>query len=233
MKLNKKAHKIITHCLTTFAAGFFHLWFSTCRITVIGKRIEESYFFGNNKGIGATWHRGAIFLVWYFRKMNPMIMFSRSRDGDLIAGYAQKLGVIPARGSSSRGGKEAFKQMLKFLSKPGSRKTATVMDGPQGPRFVAKKGMILLAMYSRVPLVPIIVSADRTITLKNTWDKTMIPMPFSNVTVMYNTPWSVPRKMSSKELGKLCLEVEKTLNRMMVKADSLTGYRAIAKKWYR
>ena len=154
-----------------------------------------------------------------------MIMFSRSRDGELMAMFAEKLGVLAARGSSSRGGREALQTMLKFLSGPSPRKAATVLDGPRGPRFVAKRGMIVLAKEAGVPLLPIMASASPAVTLKKTWDKTMIPLPFSRVTVIYRDPWLIPKGLSSEELEAWRQAVEKTLNDMMEQADADTGYR--------
>jgi lysophospholipid acyltransferase (LPLAT)-like uncharacterized protein len=202
-------------------------WFATCRITIIGEDIQARILTRNESLVGATWHRGAIFLVWFFRKLKPMIMFSRSRDGEIIASYAEKLGVTPVRGSSHRGGRAALRHMVAHLEKPGSM-AATVLDGPKGPRYVAKKGMIVLAMKARAPLVPIIVSAHPAITLKKTWDKTMIPLPFSRVTVMYDEPILPPPKLDRQQLDELTQAVASKLNDMMAQADRHTGYKTIA-----
>ena len=202
-----------------------NLWFSTCRVKIMGKEYHDRYAIGEGGAVGATWHRGAIFLVWFFRKIRPMIMFSRSGDGDLFAGFAEKIGVIPIRGSSSRGGPKAFKGMIEFLAKSGIRKAATVLDGPRGPRYVAKKGMIVLAKEAGVPLIPIMVSAYPSITLKKTWDRTMIPLPFSRVTVIYREPWHIPKNLNGHDLELLRQDVEKTLNEMMHQADRDTGYK--------
>ena len=211
--------------LIDIAAAILHVWFSTCRVKIIRPDIHQRYVHGKVKGVGATWHRGAIFLVWFFRKAHPMVMFSLSRDGELMARFAEKLGIIAARGSSSRGGREALQTMLKFLSGPSPRKTATVLDGPRGPRFVAKRGMIVLAKEAGVPLLPIMASAHPAVTLKKTWDKTMIPLPFSRVTVIYRDPWLIPRDLTREELEAWRQGVERTLNDMMAQADADTGYR--------
>jgi hypothetical protein len=207
-------------------ALIFRLWFATCRIKIVGRDIHRRYILEPASIVGATWHRNAIFLVWFFRRQHPLIMFSRSRDGELLAGFAAKLGVIPVRGSSSRGGREALAQMRERLLAPPPAKAATVMDGPQGPPFVAKKGMIVLAMQTGRPLVPIMMSAHPAITLRKAWDKTLIPLPFSRVTVAYEKPWRVPPDLNEEGMEHLRREVEKSLNRMMRAADADTGYRA-------
>jgi lysophospholipid acyltransferase (LPLAT)-like uncharacterized protein len=206
-------------------ALIFRAWFASCRISITGRDYHEKHILGPNPIIGATWHRNAIFLVWFFRKQHPMIMFSKSRDGDLLAGFAQRLGIIPARGSSSRGGREALRQMRAFLKMPGPRKVATVLDGPRGPRCQAKIGMLTLARGSAVPLLPIMMSAKPAITLGSTWDRTLIPLPFSKVVVAYRRPWRIGPETRGAALDNLREEVELTLNAMMAAADKHTGYR--------
>ncbi len=213
-----------TRLLTGTAALVLNAWFSTCRITIVGRQFHDRFIVGNQRMVGATWHRGAIFLTWFFRNVHPMIMYSQSKDGDLIAGMAQYLGVVPVRGSSSRGGGEAFRKMIRFLDQSTNAKAATVLDGPRGPKGVAKKGMLLLAMVTGTPLLPIMVSAYPAITLKNTWDKTILPLPFSRVVVMYEKPWWPPRRLPETELEILRQQVEERLNRMMIECDQLSGY---------
>jgi lysophospholipid acyltransferase (LPLAT)-like uncharacterized protein len=163
-------------------------------------------------------------MVWFFRKQRPVVMFSQSRDGDLIATFAEKLGIVPVRGSSSKGGREALRSMIAQLRRPGVNKAATVLDGPRGPRCVAKPGMILLAKKAGLPLLPIMASAHPAFTLKKTWDRTMIPLPFSKVVVGYGEPLHIPRRLNKNGLEDLRREVEGTLNHMMAELDERTGY---------
>ncbi len=203
-----------------------NLWFSTCRVNIIGRHYFDRHVLGPEGAIGASWHRDAIFMVWSFRHFHPMIMFSRSKDGALIAGFAEKLGVIPIRGSSSSGGAEALRGMKKFLTEPGARfrKVASVLDGPRGPRCVAKRGMIALAKETGKPMIPIVVSAHPALTLKKTWDKSLIPLPFSRVIIMLGQPWHVPADINSEDIETMRQEFEDTLNEMKRRADRMTGY---------
>lgn len=217
--------------LTWVAALIINAWFSTCKITIVGRQFHNHFILGDQKMVGATWHRGAIFLTWFFRNVHPMIMYSRSKDGDLIAGMAENLGVVPVRGSSSKGGGQAIRKMIRFLGRSSRSKTATVLDGPRGPKGVAKKGMLLLAMMAKVPLLPIMVSAYPAITLTKTWDKTILPLPFSRVTVMYGAPWWPPRNMPASEVEIFRREVEDKLNQMLYECDQLSGYAQRSGKW--
>jgi lysophospholipid acyltransferase (LPLAT)-like uncharacterized protein len=202
----------------------FRLWFATCRIRLEGEDIYRRYTRGRLPAVVGTWHRGAIFLVWFFRRLKPMIMFSRSNDGELIAGFAEKLGVVPVRGSSSRGGGQALRTMVKFLNGDGSRFAATVLDGPRGPRFEAKKGLLFLAKIGGAPMVPVAVSAWPAITLKKAWDRTLIPLPFSRVTVVIGEPIHIPSDTDSAGLEAVRLTVENRLKKMVQHADKATGY---------
>lgn len=220
----KKALDAKTLYTVAVLTRLLNLWFSTCRVEIHGRRLHERYISGDRKVIGATWHRGAIFLLWFYRRAHPIVMFSRSRDGELLAEFARRLGIIPIRGSSKHGGREALDGMKLHLRRQGDTKVATVLDGPSGPRYVAKKGMLVLAKETDVPLLPIMVSAHPAITVKHAWDKTIIPLPFSRVVVTYRNPWHIPRDVEADGLEHLRLEVEETLNEMRRAADRYTGY---------
>ena len=217
-----------TRLIISLAAFLVRIWFSTCRVKITGRRYFKRFFLDDEPAVGATWHRGAIFSVWYFGRFHPIIMFSKSADGDLLAGFAAKMGVIPVRGSSSRGGREALSNMARYLRRHKRGVAATVLDGPQGPRFVAKTGMVALAKLTRNPLLPVIVSAWPAITIKTAWDRTLIPLPFARVLINIEKPWDIPEDYSMDEIETLRGEVEAKLNRMMHAADAETGY---LQKW--
>jgi lysophospholipid acyltransferase (LPLAT)-like uncharacterized protein len=231
MKSSVASAQLRTRLITRSAAIILNAWFSTCKISIVGRQFHDQFILGNQKMVGATWHRGAIFLTWFFRNVHPMIMYSRSKDGDLIAGVAQNLGVVPVRGSSSKGGKEALRKMVRFLGQSSRAKTATVLDGPRGPKGIAKKGMLLLAMLTGAPLLPIMVSAYPAITLKNTWDKTILPLPFAKVVVMYGAPWWPLRHMPDAQVEFLRKDVEDRLNGMLFECDQLSGYAQRNRRW--
>ena len=207
------------------ATWLLRAWFATCRITIVGREVHERFILGDEKMVGGTWHRGALFLVWFYRRVRPMVMFSRSRDGDLIAGYAERLGVRVARGSSSRGGASALRAMIRHLHRPGPHKAATVLDGPRGPRFKAQPGMLQLARNAGVVFIPIAMSAAPAITLTRTWDRTLIPLPFSRVVVLYGQPLTIGAEIRGPRMEAMCRDVEAVLNRMRCDADRRVGYR--------
>jgi lysophospholipid acyltransferase (LPLAT)-like uncharacterized protein len=226
-----KSDRSRTRLVTRFAAILLHAWFSTCKITIVGRPFHDRFILGNERMVGASWHRGAIFLTWFYRNVHPMIMYSQSKDGDLIAGVAEDLGVVPVRGSSSRGGGDAFRKMVRFLRQSTRSKAATVLDGPRGPKGIAKKGMLLLSMVAGVPLVPIMVSAYPAITLKKSWDKTILPLPFSKIVIMYKAPWRPQPHLQDAEIEILRQEIEDRLNQMLFECDQLSGYAQRSERW--
>jgi lysophospholipid acyltransferase (LPLAT)-like uncharacterized protein len=206
------------------AYGLSKLWFSTCRIRILQPDLHQKCLTGAPPSIGATWHRGAIFYCYFYGPVHPMVMFSQSEDGEYLARFAQKCGTIPVRGSSSRGGGQALRRMAHFL-RQGKGHCSTVLDGPQGPRFKAKKGLLLLAKLTGAPLIPTMWSASRVITLESTWDKTIIPRPFSEIVIGHGQPYYIPRDCSDDQLEDYRLEVENLLNNLMREVDGLCGYR--------
>jgi lysophospholipid acyltransferase (LPLAT)-like uncharacterized protein len=209
---------------TGLAFGLCKLWFSTCRVHILRPDLHQQYPLGDQPYVGATWHRGAIFSCYYYGPHHPQVMFSQSADGEYLARFAERCGMIPVRGSSSRGGGRALAQMIRFI-REGQGSGATVLDGPQGPRFVAKKGLLVLAKATGTPLLPGIWSADKVITLEKTWDRTMIPYPFARVVIGYGEPLVIPRDCSDDDLEGFRLELENRLNGVMRDVDEQCGYK--------
>jgi lysophospholipid acyltransferase (LPLAT)-like uncharacterized protein len=210
--------------LISLATLILRTWFRTCRVRMIHEEFHKDFFLGNRQFIGVTWHRASIFFCYYYGSFHPVIMFSQSQDGDYLARFAQKCGVIPVRGSSKRGGERALIQMIRHV-KAGTRICSTVLDGPQGPRFKAKRGLLLLAKKTGLPLLPFIWSARNPLTLEKTWDKSMIPRPFSEVVITYGAPLSVPTDVDDLKMEALQQELEDRLNALTTEVDQLCRYK--------
>ena len=210
--------------LASLAYFLVKTWFGTCRLKILNEEFHQEFLHGTGSYIGATWHRAAIFYCYLYGPLHPMIMISQSQDGEFLARFAEKCGMIPVRGSSTRGGQRALLQMIRHL-KQGNKMCTTVLDGPQGPPYVAKKGLLLLAQKSGVPLLPGVWSARRAITFEKSWDKTMIPWPFSRVVVAYGPPLYIPKDCSDEEMEDLRFELQRRLNALLEQVDGLTGYK--------
>lgn len=210
--------------LLTLATLLIKTWFSTCRPRILHDEFHKEFFLGTRQFIGVTWHRASIFFCYYYGPFHPVVMFSQSQDGEYMARFAQKCGVIPVRGSSTRGGERGLIQMIRSVQR-GNRICSTVLDGPQGPRYKAKKGLLFLAKKTGLPLLPFMWSARSPLTLEKTWDKTMIPKPFSEVVISYGPPLFVPKQCTDPEMEVLSSELEGRLNALMIEVDQACGYK--------
>jgi lysophospholipid acyltransferase (LPLAT)-like uncharacterized protein len=195
----------------------------TCRVCYINKQHVDKYLLGDKKVVITTWHRCAIYFLLKYGPLHPMVLFSSSRDGDLLADFAQKVGVIAARGSSTRGGKEGSERLIDFLASGGSV-VATVADGPQGPALRAKPGLVRIAQKSGVHLMPFIWSATRVWVFKRAWDRTIIPKPFSKIVISASEPYLIPKDAEGEEFDAYVKDMERTLNSMTRDVDRMVDH---------
>ncbi|WP_435547344.1 lysophospholipid acyltransferase family protein [Desulfobacterium sp. N47] len=217
--------------LSLIASWFIQLWFGTVRVKIINKDIYEEYFVHNNdKGnvILGTWHRHIIFVFYFFRKIkNGIIMVSRSKDGELISMVGKRLGYATARGSSSKGGRDALRAIIAFIKKAGGKPIfcGTAVDGPKGPARILKKGLLVLAKSTGSYFIPMACSGTKVITFHKAWDKTIIPYPFSTMYIEFHKPIKIEKDISEDEMEKLRIKTEKILNEITDDVDKISGYK--------
>jgi lysophospholipid acyltransferase (LPLAT)-like uncharacterized protein len=135
--------------------------------------------------IYALWHRCLLACAWRFRNGNLHILISRSFDGELIARTVERLGFVAVRGSSSRDGAVGLRNLQRAYQE--NNYIAITADGPRGPSQIAKPGVTQLAQLVGAPVGAIYVHPHRAWILRS-WDRFLIPKPFSRVTV----GWAVP-----------------------------------------
>ena len=195
------------------------LLFSTCRVQVFGQEIETKYL-AENPGKGllyASWHRGLIFLVYFYRSLKFVVMASASKDGELAAQTVKRHGWIPVRGSSSYRGSEALREMIPYVKK--GHRCGLVVDAPRGPKYISKIGMIIISKMTGLPIIPVMWSADKFWQLRS-WDRTIIPKPFSRIVFLYAKEFiHVPKDASREECERYRQLLDDTLNRMMYQTD--------------
>ena len=152
---------------------------STYTIRIVGPEIEKNILKKKQVPIYASWHQRFFPGITLFAVRKPIaIMISQSRDGELISGIVNRLGWRPVRGSSSRGGRDALREIKTLVHK--GYKVGHIVDGPRGPLGIVKPGLLLIAQISGAPIIPTITSAERKWVF-NSWDRFVIPKPFSRV----------------------------------------------------
>jgi lysophospholipid acyltransferase (LPLAT)-like uncharacterized protein len=134
----------------------------------------------------SVWHENMILPLLVHENQGVYVLVSQHFDGEVIAYILRTFGCYSVRGSSTRGGKKAFKEMKEKM-KNGRSDLAFTPDGPTGPRRQTKLGIIRLASESGSPIIPIGVAASKYRRL-NTWDKFLFVFPFSRCSVIYHKP---------------------------------------------
>jgi lysophospholipid acyltransferase (LPLAT)-like uncharacterized protein len=161
----------------------------TARFEVEGWEHFEALVQQERVPIHVAWHECIYLGVYFWRQRGIVYMTSRSFDGEYIARFLQRFGFGAVRGSSSRGGARALIEMAR-LGRAGVPVGFTV-DGPRGPRHVAKTGAVLLAKKTRQPILPFHVTAARRWQISS-WDRMQIPLPFTRALVRIAPPIYVP-----------------------------------------
>jgi hypothetical protein len=162
-----------------------YLYSLTLRITVENEETWMAYLKKGGKVLLCTWHQQFFAAIQHFKSyksFRPSLMISKSQDGEIIARIARKQGWQTVRGSSSRGGGRALKQMIERLRQSGL--AAHIVDGPKGPSGIIKDGVISLAHAAEAAVVPFYITADRAWYFKS-WDRFMLPKPFARVTIRF------------------------------------------------
>jgi lysophospholipid acyltransferase (LPLAT)-like uncharacterized protein len=187
-----------------------------CRVRVVAGE-EHLEWLRREGGVSviAFWHDRALFASHFLsrrlvRRGYPLtVLVSPSRDGELAARTAMRLGARVVRGSSSRGGREGMRRLLREAA-DGRRGLVMVPDGPKGPPRRAKPGVATLARLVRAPVVPITWVCDRSWRL-GSWDRLEIPKPFARVAVAVGPPQAVPRAGGDAELARQLAALEESI----------------------
>ena len=201
------------------AAGLLRWWAKSCSaITVINGEFEAEQVAGDQGCVYVTWHQRLLNLFFLRTRRSLTIMISRSKDGELATGVVHRLGFSTVRGSSSRGGATAMFQLIEAMRNRPSTCAVMMADGPKGPARKLKLGTLKIAQTTGVPILPFTFSAKRH-KLFASWDRFMIPLPFSPLLVIFGEPIMVPETASNEELERLRLKVENSLNEITERAD--------------
>lgn len=169
----------------SFLYRFIRLYSSTFRIQVENEKEWMDHLRNGGRVVLCTWHQHFFAAIRHFqtyRNFKPSLMISRSSDGEIIAGVAERSGWHAVRGSSSRDGREALKEMIRRLSQ--TRLAAHIVDGPKGPAGIVKAGVIQLAHAADAVIIPLYTSADRAWYF-NSWDNFFLPKPFARVVISF------------------------------------------------
>ena len=201
-------------------------WVGYLATAVIGRTLRwELYGWENweaarhaGKGLIYTfWHREICSAVWFWRKRGIVVMTSQNFDGEYIARIIGKYGYGAARGSSSRGASRALVEMIRQLKH--GRDAAFTIDGPRGPRFVAKPGSVILGRATGAAILCFHISPLHSHVFRKSWDLFQIPRPFSRTAIFIAPPIFVPRDADDGEQVAKLQEVQLALEELQRKGE--------------
>lgn len=165
---------------------------------------------GNGKiPIYSLWHNRIFAGTYFLRKRKIVVITSQSFDGEYIARFLVRFGFGTVRGSSTRGGIGALVEMIRLMKK--GLPMAFTVDGPKGPKYVAKSGAILLAKKTGNPMLPFSVESSKCWTVKS-WDELQIPKPFSRVLISFGKPIYVSKDANETEIENKLGELQTRLD---------------------
>ncbi|MCL2144733.1 MAG: DUF374 domain-containing protein [Endomicrobia bacterium] len=195
--------------------------------SVISKTLRVELLSGTRyhpwPAIYSFWHGTAFTMLVINRDGNIVVMASKSKDGDLMAGLLRYFGYRVVRGSSSRGGERGLIELIRH-AKNGD-KLAFAADGPRGPKHVLKPGIIYAAQKTGLPIIPISSSSKNRSILKS-WDRLRVPFPFSKTAQILGDPIYVNPE---DDIETKRLEVEKATNRLFELTDKIIWTKNIKK----
>ena len=205
------------------------LW-QTCRIErVLGQEHAEAALAAGQPIIPCYWHQRQFFCVHYViglqaRGIKIGFLVSPSKDGELAARVIDRLGAYSIRGSSTRTGAQAMRDLYQAIKRDGIS-PVTTPDGPTGPAQVFKSGTAMLAQLSGAPMLPISYAARKFWRL-NTWDRFIIPRPFTRVVITVGEPRYVERGLPSDALEVVRRDMEHALQDLERAATAAVQTRA-------
>jgi len=202
-------------------AGYLRLVQITGRWEVRDWQTMQALIDENRPIILCFWHSRLIANAFGWKSDKPLHQLSTPhRDGKIAAATYNRLGVKTIWGSTSKGGSEAVRAMLKVLKHGGI--ISITPDGPRGPRQRMQKSAIDIARMSGAVLVPVSNSMS-PFKMLGTWDRMIVPLPFAKGIFAVGQPVEVPRDASPEQLEEIRNTMEQTLNQMTQRLDKETG----------
>ncbi len=209
---------------------FFASWIGYLAVWLVGRTLRWRIFGWENweaarrrgKGLIYTfWHREIFSACWFWRKRGIVVMTSQNFDGEYIARIIQRHGYGAARGSSTRGAGRALEEMAQCLRHGVD--TAFTIDGPRGPRWVAKRGAVILSRATGAAILCFHIALRRAYVFSKTWDLTQIPCPFTRAAIFIAPPIVVLPDADENEQSHRLAEVQSALDDLRHRGEDWLG----------
>jgi lysophospholipid acyltransferase (LPLAT)-like uncharacterized protein len=205
----KLRHPALIRAAAWAGAGLLRCWLGTLRYHYcpLGPDLDPSQPRLAGRYIYAFWHEGLMLPAYRFGGEHSYALISEHADGELIAQVCRHLGFQTVRGSTTRNGAAAVRQLLKL---PGPFRLGVTPDGPRGPRRQVQPGLVYLSSRLGVPIVPAGFGYERPWRARS-WDRFAIPRPFSRAACVTAAPIQVPPDAGRDVLERYRGHVESVL----------------------
>lgn len=199
--------------LARLSGWFIRLVAGTCRVSCHGHEVAAASRRNGQPLIYLFWHRHIFFVISQFQNSGARPLISLSQDGSLVSRVAERFGMVPIRGSSSRGGARAFLQLINCLKEEKSDVLITA-DGPKGPAREIKDGTIQLAAKTGASILPISWYSTRVKVLRRSWDHFLVPLPFGRVHFGFGRPMAIPDSRSGRDFSRVKQQLKGALDQL-------------------
>jgi lysophospholipid acyltransferase (LPLAT)-like uncharacterized protein len=206
----KIRHPVLIRVLSFILACVIRLWIGTLRYRYrfLGTNVDPHQRGLRDRYIYAFWHENMLLLAYHYARPDIYILISQHADGQLIAEVCEKLGFRTVRGSTTRGGADAIRQMMRI-----STHLAITPDGPRGPHRKVQQGLTYLAARTGLPIVPIGI-AFRNLWRMRSWDRFALPKPWSLAVCITGEPIEIPAHADRALLAEYTERVELEMHRL-------------------
>jgi lysophospholipid acyltransferase (LPLAT)-like uncharacterized protein len=208
--------KAYERALASLGGAAIDALMGTTRIRTEG---DEHYLRFQRQGqptIFTLWHGRLLPCTYHHRGEGVVTLISHHRDGEYITRVVRRWGYTAVRGSTTRGGLDALRELIQHVR--AGRSLAITPDGPKGPREKMKPGPVLIAQRTGAPIIPVVSGATRA-SYFGGWDRFMIPHPFAGLRISYGEPVFVPRRASESQIQDIMDDVERRLGELKARVD--------------
>lgn len=193
----------------------------TLRFEIVGVHNAVQIRDAGEPGIGVFWHRCILPAAWIWRNRGIVVLNTVNFDGQWTRRVIERLGFGTAQGSSSRGAIEGLTAMARSLE--AGRHVGFTIDGPRGPRYVAKPGPVILARRTGRPISVFHIALRSAHTFQKSWDLFQLPYPFTDAVMFVAPPIRVPADADSEIMKQKQAEMQSALERVRDLAESWFG----------
>jgi lysophospholipid acyltransferase (LPLAT)-like uncharacterized protein len=190
----------------------------TLRVEIVGIQHAAQIRDKSKAGIGVFFHRCIFPSAWIWRNRGVVVMNTVNFDGQWTRKVIEWLGFGTAQGSSSRGGMAGLTVLAQKLGE--GKHVAFTVDGPRGPRFVAKPGPVILARRMNCPISVFHIGVERGYTFKKSWDLLKVPMPFSRAVMIFAPVIRMKPDGGGDDLKAALAEMQSALDRVREDAEA-------------